>query len=138
MKKLLTIFSALLFASGMQAEDYPYLSFLTDDGSIISYATQSLSMTVSDGNLVIKGESENGTIALEKINKMYFSNTPTAITSTTTAANGGKKALCAYDLHGTRLGTFACDADIVSTLPTGTYIIKEVGNNCNTKKTSIK
>jgi len=136
MKKLLTIISALFIASGMQAEDYPYLSFLTSDGSIISFATQSLSMTVSDGNLVITGASESGTIALEKINKMYFSSTPTAIIGTT--AYDGKKALRAYDLSGNCLGTFACDADIVSSLPAGTYIIKEEGNNCNTKKIYIK
>lgn len=55
-------------------------------------------MTIADGNLVIKGESESGTIALKKINKMYFSNTPTAITSTT--AYERKKALHAYDLNG--------------------------------------
>ncbi len=136
MKKILTLFFAMLLTNGMRAEDYPYLSFLTSDGSIISFATQSLSMTIADGNLVIKGESESGTIALERINKMYFSNTPTAITSTT--AYESKKALHAYDLNGTSFGAFASDADIVNTLPTGTYIIKVEGNNSNTKKIAIK
>lgn len=135
MKKILTFISALLFASSIQAENYPYLSFLTNDGSIISFATQSLSMTVADGNLVITGASESGTIALENLNKMYFSSTPTAITGA--AAYVGKKSLRAYDLSGNCLGTFACDADIARSLPTGTYIIKEEEAG-NTKKIYIK
>ena len=53
-----------------QADDYPYLTFETNDGSLQSVSTENLTLSISDGKLVVN----DGTYSypLTSLTKMYF------------------------------------------------------------------
>lgn len=131
MKKMLTLVSAALFVMNAHAEQYPYLSFQTTDGTILSFATTSLAMTVADGRLVIKNDNESGSIALAKLSKMYFSSSPTAVSSV--KGNEESSSAKVYDISGMYFGTLGSAGLNDSRLAPGTYIIKKNGK---TKKTT--
>lgn len=129
MKKMLTLLPAALFVMNAHAEQY--LSFQTTDGTILSFATTSLAMTVADGRLVIKNDNESGSIALANLSKMYFSSSPTSVSGVKDSEESASAKV--YDISGTYLGTL-CSSDLNdSRLAPGTYIIKKNGK---TKKTT--
>lgn len=125
MKKMLTMVSAALFALNTYAEQYPYLSFQTMDGTILSFATTDLTMTVADGKLVIKNGNESGSISLESLSKMYFSSSPTAVSNI--KGDGESSSAKVYDISGMYLGTLGSAGLNDSQFTSGTYIIKENG-----------
>ena len=53
-----------------QADDYPYLTFETNDGNLQSVPTENLTLGISDGKLVVN----DGTYSypLTSLTKMYF------------------------------------------------------------------
>lgn len=122
---MLTMVSAALFALNTYAEQYPYLSFLTTDGTVLSFATTSLTMTVADGKLVIKNDNESGSISLESLSKMYFSSSPTAVSGI--KGNEESSSAKVYDISGKYLGTLGATGLDGSQFAPGTYIIKENG-----------
>jgi len=78
-KKLFMSLMLLTGALNIQAEDYPYLTFETADGTKTSVDVSALpvSLTFSNGTLVVGGQ----TFTLASLSKMYFSasNETTAI-----------------------------------------------------------
>lgn len=122
---MLSIVSAALFAMNTFAEQYSYLSFQTTDGTVLSFATTDLTMTVADGKLVIKNDNESGSINLESLSKMYFTSSPTAISGVD--SNENSTAAQIYDISGMYLGTLGSNGLKDSKLASGTYIIKENG-----------
>lgn len=132
MKKMLTIVSAMLFAMHTYAEQYPYLSFQTTDGTVLSFATTSLTMTVADGKLMIKNNNESGSISLDSLSKMYFSSSPTAVSGV--KSNEESTSSKVYDTSGMYLGTIGSIGLNDSKLASGTYIIKENGKAKKVRK----
>ena len=75
MKKLL--FTTLITLGTLQAQayDYPYLVFQNTEGTTTVIAVESLSITISDGQLVATNADGTQSFALTDLSKMYFSAT---------------------------------------------------------------
>lgn len=69
MKKVLLSLSMLAGALSAMAEDYPYLTFETANGTKTSISTASLTINIQDGKLMA-GSME---LTLSDLSKMYFS-----------------------------------------------------------------
>lgn len=116
MKKVLLTLSVLAMALTVQADDYPYLTFETADGTKTSVSTTALTITIQNGKLMA-GTTE---LSLADLSMMYFSST-----SETTAINAVEAddlslgdADAVYDLAGRRIPNGA-------TLSKGIYVIKK-------------
>lgn len=116
MKKVLLTLSVLAMALTVQADDYPYLTFETADGTKMSVSTTALTITIQNGKLMA-GTTE---LSLADLSIMYFSST-----SETTAINAVEAddlslgdADAVYDLAGRRIPNGA-------TLSKGIYVIKK-------------
>ena len=70
MKKMLLSLSMLASTLAAMAQDYPYLTFETANGTKTSISTSSLTIKIQDGKLMA-GSIE---LTLTDLNKMYFSN----------------------------------------------------------------
>ena len=82
MKRLLLILMTMAGAMTAQADDYPYLTFQTQDGTLTSVATSSLTLAIESGQLVVNDGEK--TFTLTDLKKMYFStDDATAIESLT-------------------------------------------------------
>lgn len=84
MKSPVLFFLFLLMALGAvsaSAQSYNYLTLQQTGGNEQSLAISGLKITFSDGNLVATNGSQTATIPLEKMQKMYFSSTPTGIST---------------------------------------------------------
>lgn len=85
-----------------QADDYPYLTFETNDGCLQSVSTENLTLSISDGKLVVN----DGTYSypLTSLTKMYFTtDNITAIESITTPRQEDEATWYTLDgrmLHG--------------------------------------
>lgn len=62
------------------AQSYGYLTLHQADGTEQSLAVNGLKITFADGNLVAVNKTEQVTIALTSLSKLYFAETPTGIT----------------------------------------------------------
>ena len=69
MKKMLLSLSMMASTLTAMADDYPYLTFETADGTKTSISTSSLTINVQDGKLMA-GSME---LTLADLSKMYFS-----------------------------------------------------------------
>ena len=82
MKKMLFLAMTALVSLSALADDYPYLTFQTQDGTLTSVATSSLTLAIESGQLVVNDGEK--TFTLTDLKKMYFStNDATAIESLT-------------------------------------------------------
>ena len=88
-------------AATAQADDYPYLTFETADGTKVSVAAADLTLTISDGKLVVNNGAQSFT--LTELSKMYFSSTDVTpidrVTTDTTATADANW----YSLDGRKL-----------------------------------
>lgn len=69
MKKKIILATLAVGAMTAQAADYPYLTFVTTDGTKTSVSVASLTISIADGTLTAGGQ----TFSLAQLNKMYFS-----------------------------------------------------------------
>jgi hypothetical protein len=82
MKKMLFLAMTALVSLSALADDYPYLTFQTQDGTLTSVATSSLTLAIESGQLVVNDGEK--TFTLTDLKKMYFStDDATAIESLT-------------------------------------------------------
>ncbi|MBQ6964505.1 MAG: hypothetical protein IJP82_02290 [Bacteroidaceae bacterium] len=113
MNKLLL--TALLMAStgSAMADDYPYLTFETTDGTKTSVSTTSLTITFQNGKLMA-GTKE---FTLTDLSKMYFSTsdeTPTDIKEVDTVKMDDATEI--YDLQGRKVSK--------AQMKQGIYVVK--------------
>lgn len=71
MKKLLLMALVMAGAMSAMADDYPYLTFETADGTKTSVISTALTLTIQDGKLMVGSQEFN----LADLSKMYFSTT---------------------------------------------------------------
>lgn len=82
MKRLLLILMTMAGVMTAQADDYPYLTFETSDGTVQSVSTTSLKLEISGDKLLVNDGAQSFT--LTDLKKMYFStDDATAIESLT-------------------------------------------------------
>ena len=72
MKKTVLTSLALVMALTVQADDYPYLTFETVDGTKTSVSSTALTITIQNGKLMA-GSTE---LTLADLSMMYFSCRP--------------------------------------------------------------
>ncbi|MCR4582346.1 MAG: Ig-like domain-containing protein [Prevotella sp.] len=88
MKKILFLSAMLLAGVLVHAVDYPYMSFVSADGTIVSMSVSSLKMTSSNGVLNVTNAETSASFTLTDLTKMYFSTTDES-TSTPTKKDCG-------------------------------------------------
>ena len=71
MKRLLLILMTMAGVLAAQADDYPYLTFETSDGTVQSVSTTSLKLEISGDKLLVNDGAQSFT--LTDLKKMYFS-----------------------------------------------------------------
>ena len=109
------ILVAILALTTAHADDYPYLTFETQDGTTQSVAVSGLTLTIADGNLI----AANGTETL-------FASEATSIDELTSKlpADGVAEV---FTLAGVSLGQYDSLQAVRAALQQGVYIIKVNG-----------
>ena len=125
MKKIFLVFTMVLGTLAAFADDYPYLTFETTDGSKVSVSSSSLTISIKDGKLTA-GTQE---FTLTDLSKMYFS---TSNESTTTGIEELENitlddAAIIYDLSGRKVSH--------EQMKHGVYVIK---TNNGIRKVNVK
>lgn len=126
--KTLLAAALLISPAAAQADDYAYLAFQRADSTCTSLNVESLEMTFdAQGNLIATNGQGTCQMTVADLARMYFTNTPTttAISAATQTATGNTVEV--YTLAGTRLGTFATEADVKRCAPKGIYLVKANG-----------
>lgn len=126
MRRLLMASAALLIAATANADTYPYFSFMSTDGNVVSVGVESLEMTFSEAGdmLTVSNGEESHTMSVADLEKMYFSSTKTTGINDVVAASG---PLQLYTVSGTYMGKFGSKSDIENNVDAGVYIVKTNG-----------
>lgn len=133
MKKFLIPTMALVLAMSASAETYPYLSFQTVDGSVVSLKSSNLNLTIEDGKLVVQNDEGSNKFVLTDLARMFFSqSTETTITNLNTDVNS---TLQVYTTSGVFLGEFDSERSLRRSVPSGIYVVK---TNGKTLKMAVK
>lgn len=133
MKKFLIPTMALMLAMSASAETYPYLSFQTVDGSVVSLKSSNLNLTIEDGKLVVQNDEGSNKFVLTDLARMFFSkSTETAITNLDTDVNS---TLQVYTTSGVFFGEFDSERSLRRSVPSGIYVVK---TNGRTLKMAVK
>lgn len=133
MKKFLIPTMALMLAMSASAETYPYLSFQTVDGSVVSLKSSNLNLTIEDGKLVVQNDEGSNKFVLTDLARMFFSkSTETAITNLNTDVNS---TLQVYTTSGVFLGEFDSERSLRRSVSSGIYVVK---TNGRTLKMAVK
>ena len=106
MKRHALITTILAGTMTAQAADYQYLTIEKNDGTATSLTAIGLTLNYSNGTLTATNGTEQATIALTDLKRMYFTNTQstTAIESVEASADDWNDAATEiYDLSGRRL-----------------------------------
>lgn len=124
-----TLLMALLLAApaAAHADGYAYLAFRQADSTCLALDVESLEMTFdAEGHLVATNTAGSYSLTVADLAAMFFTNdkTSTAIAHTTAAVAA---PLEVYTLAGTRLGTFASEADLMQRAPKGVYVVRRNG-----------
>lgn len=115
---------SLLFvmsASWLHAADYNFLTFRQADGTEQSFGISGLTLTFSDGNLVVQQGGTTQTFPLSELNKMFFSESATAIAQPSSVPT----AIQVFSVSGVRVGEFQSAEKMGQQLPQGVYMIKQ-------------
>lgn len=124
-KLLLLILLAVLFTSA-RADDYGFLAFQTQDGTLQTMTTEGLRITFADGELVATAGTQTLRVPLSDLTKMFFStDAPTGIESLGVAADIEEGTV--YNVQGVRVGRLRQGEKQINGLPQSIYIVKRGG-----------
>ena len=124
MKKLAVLFTTLSVALMVQADNYPYLTFETADGTKTSVSSATLTITIQDGKLVA-GSQE---FTLADLSKMYFSTSDETTSGIEEVSiTSLEEAISIYDLQGRKVSK--------DQMKRGIYVIK---TKKGTRKVNVK
>jgi len=128
MKRLFLIVFIIVASLSAKAYDYPYLVFQTTDGTVHAMAVESMSISISDGNLIATNNEGTQTFALVDLDKMFFSESTTGVEELF-SPDGGEVDV--YAVTGAHLGKYANAKEATTHLKSGLYLLKS-------KSTTIK
>ena len=125
MKKRLLLLMMMIGAVAAHADTYPYLTFITTDGTKTSLPASGLSLAISGSSLVATNGSTSKTFTLTDLSSMHFSETSESSTTGidivgATTTEGKVKV---FTLNGVLMGTYDSLEAAKSTLPPGIYVI---------------
>jgi hypothetical protein len=123
MKKIVLIVMALAGALAVQADDYPYLTFETADGTKTSVSSSSLTITIQNGKLIAGSNEFN----LTDLSKMYFSTSDETTGIEELNFTTLDDAVDIYDLQGRKVNK--------DQMRRGVYVIK---TRQGTRKVNVK
>lgn len=133
-KRFVFLLSAMLATAATKAETYPYLTFQSADGTMQSVEVESLTMTFSDGKLLVSNGTKSLELAVADLSSMFFSTSDaTGIETVSAAEADGNMAV--FSLQGTSVGSFSSVQQLRTSVPAGVYIIKKGGK---TQKITVK
>lgn len=121
MKKVLLTFIAMLAMLSVRADEYPYMIFQTTDGTIHAMAVESLSMEISNGQLVATNNEETQTFTLTDLNRMFFCDDTTGIEEVFSDDAG---EVTVFTVMGVFVGKYPNANDAVKVLDGGVYLLK--------------
>ena len=134
MKKFYMVALLAMFAIGVSAQTYSFLTVETSDGAQRSFATDQIYITFSnDNNMVISTGATTGTdnvsIPLASLNRMFFSEVATLTQPSDLSALADGTMVTIYDMTGKQLLRTTKQGNGLPTesLPKGLYIIKANG-----------
>lgn len=126
MKKFLIPTLALMLATSASADSYPYLSFQTADGSVVSLCSSGLNLTVEGSQLVAQNEEGSCKFALADLSRMFFSKqVETSIADLSLGAD--QTALQVYTTAGVLVGKFDSERSLRRNVSPGIYVVKKNG-----------
>ena len=125
MRKLTFVLMVMMGATQAQAQQsyaYPYLVFQTTAGDTKTLAVESLTITISDGQLLVSTPDGSQTFSLVDLSKMYFSasNTESGVREVTT----GNEQVEVFTTGGVSLGKFETADVAKASLRPGIYLFK--------------
>jgi hypothetical protein len=126
--------AALLVALGMQAYDYPYLSFQTSEGTVQSVSVNELIITFSNGQLVLTNTDGDQTISLSDLSYMFFSKEANTA-GVTKIEDATYQTVEVFTINGLALGRFESIQKAKAELKPGLYLMK---SNGKTQKVVIR
>lgn len=133
-KRFVFLLSAMLATAATKAETYPYLTFQSADGTMQSVEVESLTMTFSDGKLLVSNGTKSLELAVADLSSMFFSTSDaTGIETVSAAETDGNVAV--FSLQGTSVGSFSSVQQLRTSAPAGVYIIKKGGK---TQKITVR
>ncbi len=132
MKKFLLTLMIVVAAMTARATDFPYLVFQTTDGTTYTMAVESLTLNISDGQLIAANNETTHTFALTSLSKMYFSETTVGVDENTIAEN---EEVEVYAVTGVLLGRYTNVRTAVQSLKGGVYVLK---TQSGTQKIAVK
>lgn len=127
-KKLFMLMVLIGNAVAMQAYEYSYLTFQTNDGALTSLSVESIKLSVSDGKLVASDSNGNYSFLLTDLSKMYFSTSAAGLAQIEADGSGDVEV---FGLTGVSLGRFPSTDAARESLSSGIYVIK--GKNKTSK-----
>ncbi len=135
MKRIFLVFSLLIGIGSVHADDYeyPYLVFQTSSGATKAISVESLTLTVSNGELIATNSAGTQTFTLSELSTMSFSEVATAVTEI--EASTDSEAVEIFSIAGVALGSYDNLKSAEQALPAGIYIVK---SNQKTSKIALK
>jgi hypothetical protein len=130
-RSLLAILLACISVGTIHADTYPYLSFETNDGTVVSLSVSSLNMTFSNGKLIVDNGVESCEMAVKNLTRMFFSTTGTSGISNVSGENA-EGNLEVFTPTGIRIGTFASAEAMRRGVKSGVYVVKSNGRTFKT------
>ncbi len=127
MRKTFITLLTILGIAAAHAEDYPYMMFQTNDGTILTMASASLTITFSEGNMMLSNGAESKTIALADLKKMCFASDPAGIKST--PENEMDEPVEVFTITGIFVGKYENVEKARTTLERGIYVVKSKNQN---------
>lgn len=125
--------AAMAVGMTASADVYPYLSFETSDGEVVSVGVENLQMTFADGKLTVSAADGTKEFTVADLSRMFFATSATTAIKEISVVGDLPKAV--YSLSGMFLGNYASTDDIREALGSGVYIMKD---NNNTTKIMVK
>lgn len=121
MKRLLLTLFIVVTSLMARADDYPYMIFQTTDGTIHAMAVESLSMEISNGQLVASNNEESKTFTLTDLSRMFFCTDSTGIEEVFSDDAG---EVTVFTVMGVFVGKYPNANDAVKVLDGGVYLLK--------------
>lgn len=132
MKKVLVLLTAMTVGSNLLADDFTYLTVEKNDGTTTTMTANGLTITFSNGQLIANNGTENWSLPLSGLKKMYFSNTD-AISHP--LSDTGDSEVTVYSTSGIVMGKYQSIGEAKSQLKKGVYVIK---SGSETLKITVK
>lgn len=130
------LFLLSLFASSLaiEADDYPYLTFMKAYGSTVDLSVSNLVLTISSGQLIASDGSSSSILTLSDLSKMYFSTSKTtSITDVSKSEND--EGVEAFTLSGMYIDTYSDMETAKENLQKGVFIMR---SSTKTYKIEVK